>query len=120
MLTFRVCLLALFVGLVIGCDKKSTPTGDGKPPEKMPGSSKGGPPGGFLTMENVGRIQIGMSTLADAHQTFGGPGEPTNEEKPGLMPGNKYMWKHDTKKVYVSFGHDGKANGVSWEGFGGK
>jgi hypothetical protein len=118
-LAFRVCLFTLFVGLVIGCEKKSTPTGDSKPPDPS-GTSKGGPPGGFLTVESVSRIKPGMSTLADAQQTFGSPGEATNDEKPGLMPGNKYVWKEDTKKVYVSFGQDGKANGVSWEGFGGK
>jgi hypothetical protein len=116
---FRAGLLILCVVLTVGCEKKSTSTGGGKPPDPV-GGSKGGPPGGFLTMENVSRIQIGVSTLADAKQTFGGSGEPTNEEKPGLMAGNKYVWKHENKKVYVSFGQDGKANGISWEGFGGK
>ena len=30
------------------------------------------------------------------------------------------MWKEGDKKVYVSFGLDGKANGVTGEGFAGK
>ena len=62
----------------------------------------------------------GYITLADVKQATGTDGEPTNDEKPGLTPGNKFVWKEDNKKLYVSFGPDGKANGVAWEGFAGK
>jgi len=37
------------------------------------------------------------------------------------MPGDKYVWKEGNRKVYVSLNPiNGKANGVAWEGFGGR
>ena len=128
----RLFHVAFFVLLVstVGCGKKeSGPTDSSGPPPGYSGS-KGAPPGitpgapaGKLNEENLKRIQqgIGVFTLNDVKQAFGSEGEATNDEKQGLAPGSsKYVWKEDKKKVYVSFGQDGKANGVSWEGFGGK
>lgn len=110
---FCACLFALCLAATVGCGSKKEAS------QNNPSDMKPGPtPGGKLTMDNVKRIQIGTTTLNDAKQTFGSAGEPTNDEKPGLMPGNKYVWKEDPKKVYISFGQDGKANGIAMEGFG--
>ena len=108
--------LAACLALSAGCGKK------GGPGDDNPADPKGGLPAGAskLTLDNVKRIQIGVSTLNDARQTFGGQGELTNDDKPGLGTGSKWVWKEDNKKVYVSIGIDAKATGVAWEGFGGK
>jgi hypothetical protein len=51
---------------------------------------------------------------------LGGAGEMTNEDEPGLGPGNKWVFTEDNKKAYVSVDINGRVNGVAWEGFGGK
>jgi hypothetical protein len=110
---FRLGLLVLLVSGA-GCGSKTDPT------ENKPADSKPPAPATKLTLDNLNRIQIGMSTLTDAQQIFGGQGEATNEEKPGLGMGGKMVWKDGPRKVYVSFGYDGKANGRTWEGFDGR
>ena len=114
----RACLFLVCLALV-GCGKTG-PTDPGGPPPPPAQGSKGGPPGGRRTIDNVGRIQIGMSTLNDAKQMFGVDAQMTNDEKPGLGAGSRWVWKEDNKKVYVSIGIDGKATGVAWEGFAGR
>jgi len=110
---FRLCLFALGLALAAGCGSSSSTTDNNPGDQKSAGS-------GRLTIENVSRIQAEQMNYNGAVQMFAAQGEPTNEEKPGLMPGSKYVWKEGGKKVYVSFGLDGKANGVAWEGFAGK
>jgi hypothetical protein len=121
MRSVRVFALVAVLVSVAGCGSKDAPTADSGPPAGYSGS-KSGPPGGTskLTLDNLKRIQIGGSTLDDARQTFGGPGEMTNDEKPGLGMGSKWMWKDGERKVYVSIGIDGKATGAAWEGFDGR
>ena len=104
------CSFILSVLVLVGC---------GRSTEDKSKDQRGGGTPERLTVDNVARI-AGMKNI-EVQKLHGGPGEPTNEERPGLMPGNKYVWKEGNKKVYVSFKPiDGKANGVAWEGFGGK
>ena len=111
---FRACSFLLLVALAVGCSK-----GDKKDPTNN--DPKGGPAaGGKLTAENVGRIQKGVSTLEDVRQIFGSRGEMTNDQKPGLGEGSRWVWKEDNRKVYVSIDINAKVSGVAWEGFGGK
>lgn len=108
------CFFILCVALVVGCNKgskdepKSDQQGTKPTPERM-------------TADNVYRIRNEEMTLPLVQQMLGGPGEPTNDEKPGLVGGTKYVWKEGNKKVYVSFDPiKNKANGVAWEGFAGR
>jgi hypothetical protein len=107
-----ICLIVLCIHLGLGC---------GGSPEAKKDDQRGGAAPERCTLDNVARIQQEQMNYAGVCQVLAGSGESTNEDRPGLMPGNKYVWKEGNKKVYVSFNPlDGKANGVSWEGFGGK
>jgi hypothetical protein len=110
--------LVLYLTLgAVGCSGSKEDNKDG---EKKDDPNDRAPPT-RLTMDNIGRIQSGMMSYTDVQQLLGGPGEPTNEDRAELMPGNKYLWKDGSKKVFVSFDvTSGKANGMAWEGFGGK
>ena len=113
MYQLRAFSFAVVVALAAGCskgDKENTGGAD----------RKGGPAVGKLTTENMARIRPGLSNLNEVRQIFGSSGEMTNDEKPGLLTGNRFVWKEDGKKAYVSIGIDGNVNGVAWEGFGGK
>jgi hypothetical protein len=107
-----LCSCVLCVTASVGCggsreEKKDAPQ-EARDPERM-------------TLDNVARIRNQELNYTGVVQVFAKPGEPTNEDKPGLMPGNRYVWREGNKKVYVSFNPiNGKANGVAWEGFGGR
>jgi hypothetical protein len=106
------CSLLLCAAVVVGC---------GGSREDQKSDERGAAPPDRMTIENVARIQREELNYPGVQQIFAGPGEPTNEDRPGLMPGNRYVWKDGNRKVFVSFNPiNGKANGVSWEGFGGK
>jgi hypothetical protein len=106
------CCLLSCVAFVVGC---------GRSTEAKKGDQPGGGAPERLTVDNISRIQPAGMKYVEVQQLLGGAGEPTNEDRPGLMPGNKYVWKEGNKKVFVSFSPiDGKASGVAWEGFGGK
>lgn len=111
MFRFRVCLLVLCFVASVGCGK----SGNSSAPEQPKNE-----PIERMTVENTNRIVSQQMDYNGVVQMFATQGEGTNEEKSGLMPGNKFVWKEGTKKVYVSFGLNGKANGVAWEGFGGR
>jgi hypothetical protein len=114
---FPGCLL-LCAALFLGCGSSDA---DKKADKKNGAAAAPGPARERITVETLGRIRIGDSKYPDVCQILTGSGEPTNVDKPGLMGGNKYVWTEGNKKVYVSFSPiDHKANGISWEGFGGK
>lgn len=115
MCTLRLVALAFFFALAAGCGSK-TESGD----NKSGGDAKPKAAGTKLTLDNLGRLQPGMSTLNDAKQTFGVNCEMTNDEKPGLGQGSRWVWKEDNRKVYVSIDINGKVSGVAWEGFDGR
>jgi len=109
---FRIVAFVVCLVLVAGCGSK-TNTSEDKPAEPKASAA----PSKF-TMESLRQIELGASTYNDVVRIFGGvQGERTNEEKPGLLPGNKFVWKEENKKVYVSFS---TVNGLAWEGFAGK
>ncbi|MCI0702641.1 MAG: hypothetical protein L0241_16275 [Planctomycetia bacterium] len=114
----RLCLplLVVCVALVVGCGKSE------KTETPAPGDPKPNTPPSKFTMESLRQIELGVSTYNDVVRIFGGvQGERTNEEKQGLGQGNKFVWKEENKKVYVSFSTvNEKVNGLAWEGFAGK